>query len=37
MIDQDRPNLKNLGIKGVSFGDMIELLENIYLKTSEAL
>lgn len=37
MIDQDRPDLKNLGIKGVSFGDMIELLENIYLKTSEAL
>ena len=37
MIDQDRPDLKSLGIKGVSFDEMIELLENIYLKTSEAL
>lgn len=31
MIDQDRPDLKNLGITGVSFADMIEVLENIYL------
>lgn len=32
MIDQDRPDLKNLGIKGVSFDEMITLLENIYLR-----
>lgn len=31
MIDQDRPDLKNLGIRGVSFNEMIELLESIYL------
>ena len=37
MIDSDRPDLKNLGIRGVSFQEMIELLENIYLETSEAL
>jgi len=32
MIHQDRPDLKNLGIKGVSFDEMITLLKNIYLK-----
>ena len=32
MIDQDRPDLKNLGIKGVSFDEMITLLKNIYLR-----
>ncbi len=37
MIDKDRPNLKNLGIKGVSFDQIIEVLEDVYLKTSEAL
>ena len=31
MIDHDRPDLKNLGIKQVGFDDMIELLKNIYL------
>lgn len=36
-IDHDRPALKNLEIKGVGFKDMIELLENTYLKTSETL
>lgn len=37
MINQDKPDLKNLGIRGVSFDEMIELLKNVYLKTSEAL
>lgn len=37
MINHDRPDLKNLGIKGVGFEEMIELLENVYLKTSKAL
>lgn len=37
MIDHDRPDLKNLGITGVGFEKMIELLGNIYLKISEAL
>lgn len=36
-IDKDRPDLKNLKIKGTSFNEMMELLESIYLKTSEAL
>lgn len=37
MIDVDRPNLKDLGIQNVRFSEMLEILENIYLKTSEAL
>lgn len=37
IIDQDRPNLKDLGIENVSLSEMLELLENIYLRTSEAL
>ena len=37
MIYQDRPDLGNLGIKGVSFDEMIELLENIYLQESDIL
>lgn len=37
MINHDRPDLKNLGIKGVGFEEMIELLENVYLKTLGAL
>lgn len=35
MIHQDKPSLKDLGIKGVSFDEMIELLQNIYSKNSE--
>jgi hypothetical protein len=30
-IDKDRPDLENLGIKGTSFNDIMELLVNIYL------
>ena len=37
MVSQDQPNLGNLGIKGVSFDEMIELLESIYLQESEIL
>lgn len=31
LIDNDRPDLKNLGIRGTNFDDIIELLVNIYL------
>lgn len=31
MIDKDRPDLKNLGIIGVSIDDLMELLANIYV------
>lgn len=31
MIDKDRPDLKNLGIRGVSFDDLMELLVNVYV------
>ncbi|KAB3524851.1 nucleotidyl transferase AbiEii/AbiGii toxin family protein [Alkaliphilus serpentinus] len=37
MINVDRPDLKNLGLRSSSFDELIEILENIYLKTSEAL
>ena len=32
LVDQDRPDLKNLGIRVIGFKEMIELLETIYLK-----
>lgn len=31
LIDKDRPDLKNLGIRGTSFEDIMDLLVNIYL------
>ncbi|MBN2882682.1 MAG: hypothetical protein JXN10_04080, partial [Clostridia bacterium] len=31
LIEEDKPDLKNLGIRGTSFNDMLELLENIFL------
>lgn len=33
-IQEDKPDLKNLGIKNVGLDDMLELIESIYLKTS---
>lgn len=31
LIDKDRPDLKNLGIRGTSFEDIMDLLAKIYL------
>lgn len=31
LIDDDRPDLKNLGIRNTSFDELIEILENIFL------
>ncbi|MTI46824.1 MAG: nucleotidyl transferase AbiEii/AbiGii toxin family protein [Firmicutes bacterium] len=36
MINEDRPDLKNLRLSNTTFDELIEILENIYLKTSEA-
>lgn len=36
MINEDRPDLKNLGLRNSSFDELMEILENIYLKTSES-
>lgn len=36
-IDQDRPDLTNLGIKNTSVDELIAILESIYLITSESL
>ena len=34
MIDKDRPDLQNLGIKNVGFDEMFSLLKNLYLNMS---
>lgn len=36
-INKDRPDLKNLGLGNTSFDELMEILVNIYLRTSEAL
>ncbi len=35
-IKEDRPDLKNLGIRGTSFDEMLEILRNIFLWKAEA-
>lgn len=36
LIAEDKPDLKNLGIRGVSFDELMEIFEDVYLRTSEA-
>ena len=31
LIEEDKPDVKNLGIKGTNFNELMEILENIYL------
>jgi len=31
LIEEDKPDIKNLGIKGTDFGELIEILKNIYI------
>lgn len=37
LIAEDKPDLKNLGLKGTSFNELMEIFKNIYLGTSEGL
>ncbi|MFA9424407.1 MAG: hypothetical protein ACERLG_12580 [Sedimentibacter sp.] len=37
LVAEDKPDLKNLGIRGTSYDELMEIFENIYLGTSEAL
>jgi len=32
LIEEDKPDIKNLGIKGTDYYELIEILKNIYLK-----
>ena len=36
LIKEDKPDLKNLGIRGVNFDEMLEIIESIFLGNDEA-
>ncbi len=36
LINDDRPDLKNLGVSNATFDELMGILEDTYLRTSEA-
>lgn len=37
LISEDKPDITSLGIKDTNFDELMEILDNVYLRTSEAL